>query len=170
MTGAALRRLSGCTSASAAAEMALVTPLLMIIMFGSVELGNYFWNEHIAMKAVRDGARYAARQPVEDFPCSGAIPSATETRIKNVTRTGQIGDGGDPKLAGWDDAEVTITFDCQTTPASPYNTGIYSGLTGGARRVTVSAAVPYRAIIGAVVFPTDSLQVRAEAQAVVFGI
>lgn len=60
--------------------------------------------------------------------------------------------------------------DCQATPASPYNTGIYSGLAGGARRVTVSAAVPYRAIIGAVVFPTNSLEVRAQAQAVVFGI
>ena len=32
------------------------------LMFGAVELGNYFLNEHSLVKAVRDGARYAARQ------------------------------------------------------------------------------------------------------------
>jgi Flp pilus assembly protein TadG len=165
-----LRQGVRCDAGSAAAEMAMVTPLLVIILFGSVELGNYFWNEHIAIKAVRDGSRYAARQPVENYPCGGTINTDAEARIKNVTVTGRVTTGGNPRLAGWDNAEVTVTYDCQATPAAPYNTGLYSGLAGGARRVTVSAAVPYRALIGAVVFPTTTLEVRAEAQAAVFGI
>ena len=45
------------TRANAAVEMALVAPLLLAILFGSVELGNYFMNEHELIKAVRDGAR-----------------------------------------------------------------------------------------------------------------
>ena len=40
---------------NAAVEMALVTPLLLLILFGSVELGNYFMDEHTLVKAVRDG-------------------------------------------------------------------------------------------------------------------
>ena len=52
---------------AAAAEMALVTPLLMIIMFGAMELGKYFLDEHVVAKAVRDGARYAARRSFTDY-------------------------------------------------------------------------------------------------------
>ena len=36
-----LSRLLNCDAAAAAAEMALVTPLLVILMFGSFELGNF---------------------------------------------------------------------------------------------------------------------------------
>jgi len=35
-----LARLVTCSRAAAAAEMALVTPMLIILMFGSFELGN----------------------------------------------------------------------------------------------------------------------------------
>jgi Flp pilus assembly protein TadG len=57
-------------TAAAAAEMALVLPILLILIFGSVELGYYFMSEHVVDKAVRDAARYAARLPVTDFDCS----------------------------------------------------------------------------------------------------
>src|SRR5215217_7313983 len=49
---------------SAAAEMALVLPLLLALMFGSLELGDYFLSEHVLLKGVRDGAVYAARQDI----------------------------------------------------------------------------------------------------------
>ena len=45
-------------SGSAAAELALSLPLLLILMFGSFEVGNYFLSEHVVQKAVRDA--YAA--------------------------------------------------------------------------------------------------------------
>jgi len=41
--------------AAAAAEMAIVTPILVSLMFGSFEMGNYFLSEHVVAKAVRDG-------------------------------------------------------------------------------------------------------------------
>ena len=56
-----LRALLASDDAAAAAEMALVVPLLVILMFGSFELGRYFLDEHVVVKAVRDGARYASR-------------------------------------------------------------------------------------------------------------
>src|SRR3546814_8876490 len=76
------RSLARDRSGAAAAEMALVSPMLIILMFGSFELGNYFLDEHVVLKAVRDGARYAARQNFTTMPCSGT-PTA-DAAIKNL--------------------------------------------------------------------------------------
>ncbi len=77
---------------AAAAEMALVTPLLLIIMFGALESGKFFWDEHIVVKAVRDGARFAGRQKFADMACDGE--PANEEAIKNLTRLGTPVDSG----------------------------------------------------------------------------
>ena len=50
---------------AAAAEMAMVLPLLLALMFGVTELGRYFWSEHVLLKGVwqcnrRDGGRVRA--------------------------------------------------------------------------------------------------------------
>ena len=71
---------------AAAAEMALVAPLLLILMFGSFEVGKFFWDEHLVTKAVRDGARFAARQSFASMPCGG--PATNEAQIRNVVRYG----------------------------------------------------------------------------------
>src|SRR3546814_6902005 len=64
--------------------MALVSPMLILLMFGSFELGNYFLDEHVVLKAVRDGARYAARQNFTTMPCSGTLTA--DAAIKNLVR------------------------------------------------------------------------------------
>ena len=53
-------KILGCNTGAAAAEMALVLPILIALMFGSFELGNYFLNQHVVTKAVRDGLRFEA--------------------------------------------------------------------------------------------------------------
>src|SRR3546814_6135051 len=93
------RSLARDRSGAAAAEMALVSPMLIILMFGSFELGNYFLDEHVVLKAVRDGARYAARQNFTTMPCSGT-PTA-DAAIKNLVRYGNIAGSGDPRLRYW---------------------------------------------------------------------
>src|SRR5687768_3608606 len=91
----------GNRSGAAAAEMALVAPLLVTIMFGSLEIGKYFWDEHLVVKAVRDGARYAARQNFATMPCNGT--ATNETQIQNLVRYGKtIVTGADrPRLYYW---------------------------------------------------------------------
>ena len=155
---------------SAAAEMALVMPLLLVLAFGCFELGNYFWSNHIVGKAVRDGARYAARQPFVKLGCGPSVTdAATETNIKNVTRTGTIA-GGNARVRGWDNTEVTVTVECQSTPSGLYVGGIYSGLDGGGRTVTVSAAVLYPTFFARIGFNSASLTVNGRSQAAVMGI
>jgi Flp pilus assembly protein TadG len=168
-----VRRIADDRRGSAAAEMGLVLPLLTILLFGTAELGNFFLNEHAVMKAVRDGARYASRLPMSDFP-SCTPTSAAETRIRNVTRTGSIaGATAGNRLAYWEDTmggstTVIVTAVCDT---SGTYTGIYEGLTMGVPVVTVQATVPYRSLFGFFgLFNSTTFNLNARSQAAVAGI
>ena len=150
---------------AAAAEMALVLPFLVALMYGAFETGKYFLDAHTVQKAVRDGARYAARQSFTEMPCGGT--ATDETDIKDLVRTGTTADGGTARLSYWTNpATITVTIVCDTT--GTYSTaGIYAGATGGARRVTVFADVPYDSLFG---ITTSSISVRGQSQAAVMGI
>src|SRR3954468_24854898 len=120
MTRFALLHLLRDSSGAAAAEMVLVLPLLLVIMFGSVELGNYMLSEHTLLKAVRDGARYAARQPFANYSGCGAaaanVPASVSDNTKLLVRKGTL-NGSDPdQLANWSDAstQFSVQMTCGT--------------------------------------------------------
>jgi Flp pilus assembly protein TadG len=152
-------------SGAAGAEMALIVPLLVTLMFGSFELGNYFWNEHKVVKGVRDASRYASRQSFTKFSCAAVTDSAVLTQIKNVARTGQVV-GGTAKVYDWVDNDVTVSVTC----ASGTQTGIYKGMAGGAPIVTVSAAVGYTSLFEVLGFDSSGLTLNAASQSAVMGI
>ena len=168
-------RLFHAQTGAAAVEMALVAPLLLALLFGSVELGKYFLDQHVVVKAVRDGARFAARQPLANYIDEGAgcvdiadQPVADQTR--NFVRTGNIGGSG-RRLAYWSDpATITVTSSCSANAGGEGLGGIYGGEdSGGAPVVTVSVTLPYSSLFGFVPF-AETLDVRAEQQAVVTGV
>jgi Flp pilus assembly protein TadG len=147
--------------------MALALPLMFGLLFGSVELGNYFLSEHKVVKAVRDGARYAARRPFVDY--TGCVPSSDlvdETR--NVTRTGTVATGGSPRLATWTDpASIDVTATCDS---SGTYTGIYVTSVVGTPVVTVDAAVPYTPVLSQLGLTSTTLTLNARSEAAVTGI
>lgn len=154
------------TSGSAAAEMALLLPLLLMLLLGTLEAGHLMWSQHKVTKAVRDGARFAARQPIELFNCSTKDP-VVESNIKLLTRTGQLASATAPaKIIGWTDAGVTVSLACNTT----YSEGIYTTLPSGAPVVTVSAAPDYPSLLGQLGLFNVKVKLRAEANAPVMGI
>lgn len=160
-----LSSLIGNRSGAAAAEMALVTPMLVVLMFGTFELGRYFLDSHVVAKAVRDGARFAARQSFTEMPCSGT--AADEADIKDVVRTGTTVDGAPARLHYWTNpATISVTVVCDSTAAYTAS-GIYANAPGGARRVLVTAAVPYDYLWGA---RFGTLNVRGRSEAAVMGI
>lgn len=161
-----LRSFLSCTKASAGAEMALVTPLLMVIMFGAFEAGNFFWNQHVITNAVREGARFAGRRPLADFDADTCAPNASViTDTQNVTRTGSRL-GGNARVNGWTDSEsVTVTAVCSATTT----TGIYQNQAAGAPVVTVTATVSYNSLFSNLGFTTSDLTMQANAQAAVMG-
>lgn len=147
--------------------MALVTPLLVTLMFGAFELGNYFLSEHAVAKAVRDGARYASRRSFTEYSCSAASADVID-KTRNVVRTGQIATGGTARLVGWSNpATITVSVSCNTAGGF---TGIYTGISTGAPVVTVSASVPYASLFQSLGFVSSSLLLNASSQSAVMGI
>lgn len=166
------RRLSRCQSAAAAVEFALCLPFLMALIFGSMEGGNYVLTEHKVVKGVRDGARYAARLPFDNFDCeNGQVVDTAENadvvdKIKNVTRSGHPG-GGPVRVKGWgsDPADVSVSLDCDDT----WTSGLYQ-TRDAAPRVLVATRVAYPSVLGTLGFDTTGAVVRAQAQAAVMGL
>jgi Flp pilus assembly protein TadG len=154
--------------ASAAAEMALVLPLLVTLLFGGLELGNYFRNEHTLVKAVRNGARFAARQNFTNYTaCSGSPGGTVVADTQNVVMRGYIS-GGTNITPNIDAGDITVTTECFGTVDSQSMTGIYYGRADGAQIVTVSARVDYQPVVG--FFGFNGAHLNATSQAAVAGI
>jgi len=160
-----LFRYCRCRSGAAAAEMVLVMPFLLILMFGAFELGRYFLDQHVALKAMRDGARFAARQKFANMPCNGQPSNADQ--IRNLIRFGNVAGTGSPRLSYWTSgAGITFTITCTSGTWS----GIYEDNPQGAPVVTVTAVIPYVSLFGSLGFDVSGLQLQAEAQSAVMGI
>jgi Flp pilus assembly protein TadG len=173
-------RLHKNTSGNAAVEMALVAPLLLIILFGSVELGNYFMDEHTLVKAVRDGSRFAARQSFANYTsCSGAPGGTVVDDTRNLVMDGYLS-GGSTITPNISASDITLSVSCTSTANGQDMLGIYRSRFGGtcdgsaangcAQVVTVSASVPYRSILGSFGFTGFGATLNASSQAAVTGI
>jgi Flp pilus assembly protein TadG len=137
---------------AAAAEFALILPLMTMLLFGFYEAGRMYWSYNIVQAAVRDAARYGARLPVT---CTGGVgafdDAAYETRIKNLARTGRVDGATDPLVPGWtDNSTVTVTV----TPCLSKVTADGTTLSGRYADqdtipiVTVTANAPYGMMFG----------------------
>ena len=157
----------------AAAEMTLVAPLLIFLLFGMVEIGNLFYNQHILAKAVRDGARYAARQPFSDYDMGACALSADAiTRVRRLVRTAQLATAAaDARVPNWEEADepstITVSVNCDNS--GTYG-GVYAGNANVAAAVTVQATVPYSPLIGSIAFSTTGINLSARSQAAVSGV
>ena len=160
-------------SGAAAAEMALVAPLLVTIMFGSLEVGKYFWDEHLVTKAVRDGARFASRQSFANMPCGGS--ATNETQIKNLVRYGKttVTGADKPRLFYWtSNATIFVTITCYAN-AGVGGSRVYNGVyttRPDVPVVRVRAAVPYTPIVGSFGFDAIGLSLNAYSESTVFGL
>ena len=150
--------------------MALSLPLLLVLLFGSVEVGYYFLSEHVVQKSVRDAARFGARLAMTNYP-SCTVPSGgtAEQQIRRVARFGNISGTGSPRLFGWTaDSMTTVTIACDNS--SSYGTGgIYTDFPSGAPVVTVSATVPYNLFFGVVGLGAVTMSLNSKSDAAVIG-
>lgn len=151
---------------AAAAEMALMLPLLLILMFVGFESGHYFYTEQKVIKAVREGARYGGRLPFANYPCGGTINSTAVSQIQQVTRTGTVS-GTIPRVPGMALTDITVTHRCDSNFTDD---GIFRGTTGGAPVVLVSAQTGYNSLFEQLGLIDSSAIVQASAEAAVNGI
>jgi hypothetical protein len=153
---------------SAAVEMVLILPISLLLMFGAADLGNYFHKEHIVVGAVRDGARFAARQQFDFANCDFADTNAP-SNIRKATRLFSLAGADDAtnrRIGYWDnDASVAINVSCAD------RTG-YSGLYADVDdlpRVTIDAEIQYRSLFSTLGLGGMPLRIKAVSEAAVMG-
>jgi Flp pilus assembly protein TadG len=148
--------------------MAIVTPMLLVLLFGTVGLANYFLSEHIVLNGVRDGARFASRKYGNNCTAVTNDTGTIATATKYIVRTNSVDGTGALRLNGWtDNATVTVSVACNTTAS--YRGGIYTASTNGVPVVTVSATVAYPSLFKAYGLTTTTINLNATAQAAVVG-
>jgi hypothetical protein len=163
-----LRSISVDCRGSAAIETVLILPISLALIFSAADLGNYFYKEHIVVGAVRDGARFAARQQFDFIGCDFEDPAALGN-IKKATRliSPVAAEGASNRRIGyWEiDSTVTVTRLCQ---ASTGHGGMYDGF-DTVPRVRVNADVNYRSLFTALGLSGLDLKIRASSEAAVMG-
>ena len=149
---------------AAAAEMALILPLALALLFTTFEGAYYMLCEHRVIKGVRDAARYAARLDLSNYACPGATFSGSTATVQNLTRTGALS-GGTAMVPGWVNSNVTIAVTCATGQG-----GIYTATGGNAPQVRVSTRLVYPSIMSTLGFTNATTYIAAQAQSPVIGI
>lgn len=161
---------------AAAAELALLLPLLTVLMFGGMEVGGYLWAEHQVIKSVRNGARFAGRQDFANFVCDADNVGAADTAVRNLIRTGTVDGTGNAVIRTWTAADdgIAIAVVCQTD-ADYSTTGIYADQSGSdtpaidsARYVEISVELPYPSLFEELGY-LDGRSISASAQSPVMG-
>ncbi len=56
-----------------AAEFALVLIPFLVVLFGIIDLGHFFWTDHVVTEAAREGARWAILNEPSNAEVQGAI-------------------------------------------------------------------------------------------------
>jgi Flp pilus assembly protein TadG len=104
-----------------AVEFALVLPILMLLVFGILDLGHYWYMGHILSDASREGARYGTRYKTYFDPTKGTVrtlpvnlsPSISDHVLlaANADYASRLPSGSSPAVtpsgAGWTASDPT---------------------------------------------------------------
>ena len=148
---------------AAAAEMALIMPLVMVMLFATFEGAYFVITEHQVVTGVRNAARYAARLDFSQYACPAATFSGSTATVQNLARTGQL-TGGTSRVQGWVNGDITVTVTCAS------QTGIYTAVGNYAPKVRVSSRFNYPSLMGQLGFTQATLRIGAAAESPVMGL
>lgn len=90
-------------------EMALVTPILLLIMLATAEVTRAFIDHNTLTKAVRNGARYAAANALRGTTGVITVNAALTAETRNLVVYGNVSGSGTPVLTGLAPANITVT-------------------------------------------------------------
>jgi len=141
-------------------EMALVTPILLVLLLVTADLTRAFIDHNTVTKAVRNGARYVAAKAFDGTTGLVNIDATLRIETQNLVVFGSTAPPGGAtpvvpgltpanitvaQIAGTDDITVTATYALGGLfgPVLPIN--FYSGNTIGATR-SLRATVTMRAL------------------------
>lgn len=134
----------------ATTELALVTPIFLLLFLSTIELGHMIYYSITLEKALRSAATYVGRNE--------ELTEDVRTATENIAKTGNPnGTADDYIVAGWNDpiASVTVSELTYTHAMSgnleDINESVYS----------VSISVPYEPVVGVLVPALEYLMRRS---------
>lgn len=123
---------------SIAVEFALVSPLLLLILFGTIEFGIMMYDQAIITNAAREGARWGAVQSVSlSHPIACSDPGVSTIQGGSPATCSGAGSGNACLVASNYGTNALITFG---TPTSSNPSVAVSCGSGGTINVTVTYA------------------------------
>ncbi len=141
-------------------EMALVTPILLVLLLATADLTRALIEHNTLTKAVRNGARYVAGQALQGSTGVVNVDATLADDTKHVVLYGSISPpGGTPpvlpgltltditvvQVAGTDDVQVSATYALGGLFGPLLPISFYSGNTTAAAR-NLTATVTMRAL------------------------
>ena len=141
-------------------EMALVTPILVVLMLATADLTRAFIEHNTVTKAVRNGARYVAAKAFDGTTGVVNVDATLRNETQNLVVFGSTSPpgGASPvvpgltpanitvvQIAGTDDIEVSATYALGGLFGAVLPVSMYSGNSISAAR-TLRATVRMRAL------------------------
>ena len=102
------RKPISCQRGAVLAEMALVTPILLLMMLATAEVTRAFVDHNTLTKAVRNGARYVAANAYQGTTGVVFVGAALRAETQNLIVYGNTAGTGVPVLPGLTPADITI--------------------------------------------------------------
>jgi hypothetical protein len=122
----------------AVTELAVVTPIFLLMFLSSIELGHMIYYSIAVEKGLRSAVTYAGRIEFHD--------EVTIENTKNIVRTGDPSGADAFLVPGWADPDASVIFSQDT-----FTYGM-SGSPDVAETVTtVTADVPYIPVVGVLI-------------------
>ena len=88
-------------------EMTLITPLMLFLSAGVFEFGNLIHDKLLMEAGLTDGARFAARCNSQMYTDAGLAINCATTAA-NIAVFGNAAGTGNARIAGWQQANVTV--------------------------------------------------------------
>ena len=136
-------------------EMALVTPILVVLMLATADLTRAFIEHNTVTKAVRNGARYVAAKAFDGSSGVVIVDATLRSETQNLVVFGSTSPpgGASPVVPGLTPANITVVQIAGTDEIEVSATYALSGLFGAVLPVSmysgnsISAARSLRATV-----------------------
>lgn len=121
----------------AGTELALILPVMVFMLFGTIEIGRVVHDYHVIVKGVRDGTRFLTRFPVKctainvngTFVDDQGNPNNTnKTYGENLTKRGSIDPLAKLLVGAWANAGTQLITTVECNPPGTL-LGLYVGET-----------------------------------------
>jgi len=89
------------TDGAVAVEGAILFPVLALIGYGIIDLSMMLLQTHKMEQGLVAGASYLAR---------AQAPTLLTNQAKNIAVSGRPDGSGEPRVNGWSDSDITLTF------------------------------------------------------------